>query len=387
VVLFGCETAREDQPVLAAPSTLVYMIADNNLDYYAMANIRQMEKGLPTEATGSLYVFIDRSVGGNPSHPCLFRITQNTDDTTVISPIIQVYREQNTSNPAFLRQVIADVKTYCAAEHSELRRLVLWSHGTGWLPKGTPFDEPDDEKTQSILFSFGLDNTATVHKEMDVKELAAALNGEHFEFLLMDACFMGAIEVAYEMRDVCDYLIVSPSEIVSSGFPYKDITESLLSMEVQPVEIARVFFTHYNNQTAPTLQSATISVVETKYLHDFALSMRAVYADYVLYKSDIVIDALAQYDRTSSHYFFDVKNFIFYVSKQSHNDYKELALLYDKMVQYYQHTPKMFATLDLSATTGLHLYIPNNYETREDLHDYYQKLLWTQESHAVLLFN
>jgi hypothetical protein len=267
----------------------------------------------------------------------------------------------------------------------------LWSHGTGWLPEGTPFDEPDDdpdeEEKHSIFFSFGLDNTADVNKEMDIKELAAALHGERFELLLMDACFMGAIEVAYEMRDVCDYLIVSPSEILSSGFPYMDIAESLLSLELQPVEIAQIFFNHYNNQTTPTLQSATISVVDTKYLYDLALNMRAIYADYVMYKSDVAVDELPQYDRTSSNYFFDFKNFILYISKQSQNDYKELTSFYDKVVKYYQHTPKMFVTLDLSATTGLSLYMPNNYETREDLHAYYQGLLWTQESHAVLLFN
>jgi hypothetical protein len=45
LVLPGCDTPLEDTrpPV---PAALIYMVANNNLDYYAMVNIKQMERGI-----------------------------------------------------------------------------------------------------------------------------------------------------------------------------------------------------------------------------------------------------------------------------------------------------------------------------------------------------
>lgn len=32
---------------------------------------------------------------------------------------------------------------------------------------------------------------------------------------------MGGIEVAYELRNKTDYMIASPAEVISNGFPYE----------------------------------------------------------------------------------------------------------------------------------------------------------------------
>jgi len=42
----SCDISVDVNPPLAS-ATLIYMVADNNLDYYAIMNIRQMERGLP----------------------------------------------------------------------------------------------------------------------------------------------------------------------------------------------------------------------------------------------------------------------------------------------------------------------------------------------------
>jgi hypothetical protein len=396
--LNGCAPIAEDMPPLS-PAALVYMVADNNLDYYAMANIKQMERGLPDNAEGHIFVFITRNMSATTSHPYLLKITRNTEGGAVTSPIIQVYRQQNTCDPYFLRQVIADVKKHCKAYNAELRRLVLWSHGTGWLPEGTPFNDIDNEegarggktKTAASLYSFGLDNTGNgdgsqYAKEMDIKDLAAALAGERFELLILDACFMGAVEVAYELRNVCDYLLVSPTEIVSSGFPYEDIAGYITASVIEPLAIAIKFFNYYNNQKA-TLQSAAISVINTRYLTDLAQRMKTVYSGYSSCKDAIITDTMPQYDRTASNYFFDFRKFINYVSEQTENDYSEILNIYDKLLPFYLHTSKIFGILDLAGTSGLSIYIPNTFTIRSELHEYYKSLSWAQDSQALLLFN
>jgi hypothetical protein len=375
------------------------MAADNNLDYYAIANIRQMEQGLSDCSESNIFVFIDRNRGGSPSHPYLMRLNKNTESGGITSPILQVYPEQNTCDPDCLRQVISDVKNYSSKRNAELRRLVLWSHGTGWLPEGTPFNEIDDEDNdmiintngQNFLFSFGLEDDGGIgelsyQKEMDILGLASALDGEHFDVLLLDACFMGTIEAAYELRKVCDYLIASPSEILSSGFPYIDIVNNLTRDTVKPLEIAEKIFSYYNNQKG-VMQSAAISVVDTRYLTNLALEMEAAYADYFPYRDSLLIPDLLQYDRTESNYFFDFKNFILSISEQTKKDYSNILSCYQKVLPYYLHTAKMFSALDLTGTEGLSIYVPNTFLTRSELHAYYKSLSWTQDSHAGILFD
>ena len=52
--------------------------------------------------------------------------------------------------------------------------------------------------------------------------------GLHTEYILFDACYMSSVEVAYELKDVTHYLIASPTEVLSYGFPYITMGKHLL---------------------------------------------------------------------------------------------------------------------------------------------------------------
>ena len=41
-----------------------------------------------------------------------------------------------------------------------------------------------------------------------------------FRFIMFDACFMQSVEVAYELRDCCDYYIGFPAENPGPGAAY-----------------------------------------------------------------------------------------------------------------------------------------------------------------------
>ena len=358
-----------------------------------MANVKKMEQGMPENARGNIFVLIDRNMSGKPSHPYLLQIHRDTAAGAVTSTILQAYKEQNSCDPQRLRQVIEDVRRYCGEQNSVLNTLVLWSHGTGWLPEGSPFD--DDEPLASPL-SIGLDkagaddSTAGYSKEMDIKDLAMALRGWRFELLIMDACFMGAVEVAYELRNNFERMILSPSEILSTGFPYMDIAGDLVSDELSAEAVAEKFFGYYSHQQN-ALQSATIAVVEAKHLENLALKMRGAYQKYADNIADSAANAagvISQYDRTSSSYFFDFRQLLAYIFADTEEGYSDILEAWDSVVPYYKHTEKMFSTLDLSQTGGLSIYLPNHYEERESLHSYYKTLDWAKDSHAAaILFN
>jgi hypothetical protein len=368
------------------------MVADNDLDYYAVANVKKMEQGMPENARGNIFVFIDRNKSGKPSHPYLLQIHRDTAGSAVTSAILQAYKEQNSCDPQRLRQVIEDVRRYCGEQNSVLSTLVLWSHGTGWLPEGVPFDDDGNERLASPL-SIGLDNTGAndslsgYSKEMDIKDLATALRGLRFELLIMDACFMGAVEVAYELRNNFEYMILSPSEILSTGFPYVAIAGDLVSDEVKAVAVAEKFFADYS-QRQNALQSATIAVVEAKQLENLALKMRGAYqkyADKIAEGTPSATAVISQYDRTLSGYFFDFRQLLAYAFADAEEGYSDMLEAWSKVLAYYRHTEKMFSTLDLSQTGGLSVYLPNRYEDRSSLHEYYKTLEWAKDSHAATI--
>lgn len=57
--------------------------------------------------------------------------------------------------------------------------------------------------------------------QIETTDLADAMAdaGFHTEYILFDACYMSSVEVAYELKDVTHYLIASPTEVLSYGFP------------------------------------------------------------------------------------------------------------------------------------------------------------------------
>lgn len=66
--------------------------------------------------------------------------------------------------------------------------------------------------------------------QIETTDLADAMADAsfHTEYILFDACYMSSVEVAYELKDVTHYLIASPTEVISYGFPYITMGKHLL---------------------------------------------------------------------------------------------------------------------------------------------------------------
>lgn len=87
-----------------------------------------------------------------------------------------------------------------------------------------------------------------------------------FEFILFDACLMGNIEVLYQLRNKADYIIASPTEILVAGFPYTQTIPLLLQKEINFDNVTTEYVNYYENQNSSRLRSASLSVIQTKYL-------------------------------------------------------------------------------------------------------------------------
>ena len=178
--LIACE--KEEAEPSPRRTVLIYIAGDNNLSSNAYTNIQWIEEGLEKDGldNGNLLVYIDT----RSESPRLFRIT--VENGVALQTDVEVFEEDahSSASPETLTYILDKViREYPADGYG----LVLWSHGTAWLPSDT----------RSYLRSFGQDGNDCI----ELNELASALSPFHFDFLLFDACYMASTEVFYALRE------------------------------------------------------------------------------------------------------------------------------------------------------------------------------------------
>ena len=352
-------------------AVFVYMIADNDLDFYATANINEMETFIAQNPeAGSVYVYIDRAKNRKTAHPILYQITADTS-AKINSKIIKVYPENNSANEKVFAEALSQVQTICAINNEFLRGLVLWSHGSAWLPESVSLAS----QRATAVKSFGLDQTMANNEnhnaEMDVRKLTIILNNYHFDFILFDACFMASIEVFYELRNTTDYIIASPTEVLATGFPYKDILTDMLSATVNYQKIAQKYVAFFQ-QKKGVLQSASVVTVKTAELPQFATLFK-YYLNTI--SREITDQKWLQYSQDEVDYLFDLGQVADYLQKEQTN--KKLTEQLGRLITNYHHTSYFFGKIPLQKSSGISIYIPQSATLQNDEYEFYKTLSWT----------
>lgn len=374
-ILVSCSKENNSQESLSFPqeAILVYMIADNDLDYFAVTNINQMEYAFYQNMNlGKLYVYIDRARHTSKEIPILYEIKADTTPK-IVSKIVKQYPEQNASDPEIFYEVLTEVEKLPNVE--KIKGLILWSHGSAWLPSSKELISNRITKN-GFQGSFGVDKTiggSNSFSEMNIKELAKKLENKRYQFLLFDACFMASVEVLYELKDSFSYIIASPTEILSSGFPYKEVIPLLFTDEIDYIKIADLFVSHYKKGINP---SASISVIDTRELEKFSSLFSLLISENEDKEWNLM--ELLQYDTENSYWLFDIRQFLLQSRKTPLQ--KKILKQLDKVIKYYKHTDSFFQKIDLSNSSGLTIYLPNNHTEREKENTFYRTLSWYQAS-------
>lgn len=359
LLLCGCVKEEDSQVApVAGRTVLVYFAADNNLNSSVEGDMAAMEKGLlhTDMHNGNLLVYVDKK-GQSPQ---LLRLVQEGD--SVRRELIEEYVIDHASATAErLRQVLQQVTdTYPSDRYG----LVLWSHGTAWLPA--------DYK--NYLRSFGTD---TGNHAMRVDDLTTALADYHFDFLLFDACYMASLEVAYALRHNTDYLIASPTELLTDGFPYQLFMQDLFMPEADVVHIATQFYTYYQSSYG------TVSVTKTAELADLATACRAIFqgkSDEELFAVPVQELQIMEYLTGNVHALYDCADYVRQLATDT--QYEEFQACMDRAVIYKATTPKSayayaFGTyLPINRFSGLSIYVPQ--AALAELNSWYQQLDWYQ---------
>ncbi len=362
-------------------SILIYMAADNNLSSFADKNLASIKDGFVpdffTEGKGDvLLIFVDKRY----ETPKLLRLSKD-EFGVVHTEVVAEYEEVDSSSDSLMNSVLTHASSLFPAKENG---LILWSHGTGWLPDGY-YNEPyskladgmsvpmssEKDPYADLVKSFGVDNG----HEMEIPDLAKALP-VHYSFVIFDACLMGGVEVAYELKDKCDYLVASPAEILAEGFPYKKIMEPLFKEDVRSglVDICKMYYEHYDSMG----EGATIALHDMSAMSHLADVCSGIFASGRDSISNIDMSRLQGFFRMNRHWFYDMEDFISNIATE------EQMLAYQEaisdVVLYKAATEKY----NLGGNTqfyihkfcGLSSYVPN--PTNSVLDSYYKNLAWNK---------
>lgn len=195
-----------------------------------------------------------------------------------LTDTLRRYSDRPFTSRQWLTSLFSEVMTLAPASRYG---MVVGCHGLAWVPvqgqrsarkrlgSQERIDEEDNlykeeridkEGEPNDLMHFEVQGPVTTRfiggtypeTQIETTDLANAMAdaGLHTEYILFDACYMSSVEVAYELKDVTHYLIASPTEVLSYGFPYITMGKHLLGTPNYK-GIADSFISFYSSYNLP----------------------------------------------------------------------------------------------------------------------------------------
>ncbi len=387
-------------------NVLVYVAGGfNSLSNYLADDIEELRNNmLPGNRTSRDHVLLVLSrLPVNPyspnysvgTSPVLFRLYADENGNAVSDTLCIWSKDTPLSKASTIREALEYVqRTFPGNRYG----MILSSHASGWLPSRyyndpSPFESPlfapgkrkaaeffpplVQEEGMPAVKSFGVDEESNP-LEIEIDDLAAAIP-LHLDYLLFDACLMGCVEVAYELREVADLVGFSPTEVLADGFDYTTLTQRLLIDKPDPVAVCREYFNHYDSQTG-AYRSATISLVDTREMDSLAELCGSLFEKY---RSNIAALSGANvqgYFRKNRHYFYDLQD-ILVKAGISEQEKTQLQNALDRCLVYKAATPS-FLEIDIDTYSGFSMYLPSR--GSQYLNNYYRShVAWNKATGLI----
>ncbi len=347
----SCEKENIDTPQVVPDRTVVvYMVASNSLGSYDFDNgdIKEMLAAAKSGGLrgGRLVVYHQNYSG----LPVLKEVTPNGLDT------IKIYDNSVSSlSIARMRGVINDVKASLPAKEYG---IILWSHGNGWLRAGNGHTgETPVVSTRAFGEEKGIDD---ITRYMDVESLATALTGQDLAFAYFDCCYMGGIEVIYDMRNSVPRMVASVAELPAAGMPYNLTLPYIMAPGEADLDgSAKATFDYYNAMSGEA-RTCTMSVYDMTKVTDLSEALKVLYSWHPTTPDGFVPQKFMT-ERTC--YYYDLRDYVEHMVLAGEEDEVKLSAFekdkeavfeaIDAVVTYSDATPSLWDELPVNFHCGI----------------------------------
>lgn len=389
---------------------LYYAAGYNNLSSYIKEDIGDMLGGYIPEKWphGDIFLIFSHLTEkqgdyDTPTSPVLEQIYRLGNGDIVRDTLLVMEKDRLASSSRTMNEVLTFIKDrYPSEEYG----MIFSSHATGWIPDGSdatvsaagvlscdssgrpvfqdpapsPYIErpftPGEPAVKSIGSEYKAGDRRSEYK-MYITDYASAIPMK-LDYMIFDACLMGGIEIAYELKDKCGAVAFSQTEVLAGGFDYTTLLSRLLKPGKADLEqVCRDYFSFYDSQSGD-YRSATISMVDCSKLDPLAEVCRNVFSAHREGFKDIRPADIQCFGRYPGHkYFYDLKDIIEHLGISA-NELEDLEAALDECIVYKAATEK-FISITIDRFCGLSSYLPNgNYDA------FYKKLKWNADTGMVL---
>ena len=389
---------------------IVYSMGFNNLSHALNEDINELLSGdIPSfHPKDNALLILNQSTQNNKSNyrietsPVLYH-AYKTIDGKVKRDTLMVFPEGSAAaSKEILSEVLTYVKTEFPATHYG---MLVSSHATGRAPEMYCYSPPDKsssgmwmskEKNFKPLDKYTSDKPLTrsigshFHggasnaEEIELQDFAEVIPF-HLDFLIFDCCLMGCVEDAYELKDKCDKICASQTEILSEGMDYRKMAEYVFSGEEADLEaIAQDYYMKYAEKSDDTSRSATVSVVDCRKLDAVAEIIKKNTATIKTLADGldrVKVQAYFQKSLARNHgIFFDLEDIVI-KSGADESTVNELKDAMENCIICRYATPTFLTYLKIEHHSGLSMYLPD--PAREILNKYYVTLKWNKATGLI----
>lgn len=270
--IVACE--NEDIPVTPSKveqTVLMYLPWANNLLPFFETNISDMESVVARNILQNERIIVFLSTTATKAS--LFELKYEKGKCVRI-PL------KEYDNPAFttvngIAGILNDAKSFAPARRYA---MTIGCHGMGWIPVSSPASRSIGEKEyweyEGVPLTRYFGGTEKEY-QTDISTLAEGIAQADIkmEYILFDDCYMSSIEVAYDLKEVADYLIACPTEIMAYGMPYAEIGPYLFG-DVDYENISNAFLHFYKSYS--DMPCGTIGITFCPELDNLASVMKKV---------------------------------------------------------------------------------------------------------------
>ncbi len=257
---------------ITEPSTawtiMVYLDGDNNLEGMGISDFMEMSS-VGSTADVNIVVQFDRINGYDSSNgdwTSCKRFYVTAGMTPTAANALADLGEVNMGDPATLVGFVNWAKSnYPAQKYA----LVMWNHGGGWRKSKEALwrDRHDDKKHDLIFKAVCWDDTdgSDCLYMSEVKSALSSTGGA--QLIGFDACLMGMMEVAYEIKAYGQVMVGSEETEPGEGWPYETIMSDLTTnpswtaSQLGSAIVDRYYASYGNDETQAAIDLAQINTL------------------------------------------------------------------------------------------------------------------------------
>lgn len=391
VLWVSCNRHEVEKPDSYDRVLIICLAGQNNLYNSMLKNVSELKTGyIPGEYDDKALVILSHgsdsySSETGKSSPYLIQVYKNEEETVVLDTLMSFSPDSLLTHPSFMKSSLNRIRSLFP---SKSYGFLFSSHATGWIPEEY-YTKKRTQPKKSIGLEIGWEKGESKSVEMSLVDFADSFPFK-MDYVLMDACLCGGVEVAYEMKDACDYIVFSPAEIMSKGFPYDKLVDDVFNyrLDYGLKLLCKDYFDRFDAEKGIN-HSATISLVETASLDNLAHVCKDLYEKYRDTLLTLDYTKVQPYYRNTVHWYFDLEDMLLKVGIDN-SEQSDLADALSSAVIYKAATPSFMYEDDayiyydgfvINHYCGLSTYL--QCAGSEVLDEAYKKLSWNKATSFV----